>query len=227
MYFNHLRNPFLNPHTSDANFGKLATTHLERLKANNTGSRFDALITSTEPLYKAFISTLFTGSGSSSTKESKTLSTNDALLQLKAFISRKEGVIADKFPRTSPVYQEFFPLGLKEYRLASKKNLQVVAERFIKAAQTHSGIVGKELAKEAQTLLENYVTSRTQQLQAIGSLKGISGESKACRKALAIQLYKNLLHILLINAEQTEQVKAYFDVSFVRKSRREEKQLAA
>ena len=82
--------------------------------------------------------------------------------------------------------------------------------------------------KEAQALLDTYITIRTQQLQAIGSVKGISGESKACRKALAIQLYKNLLHILLINAEQTDQVKAYFDVSFVKKTaRKEEKQLAA
>lgn len=227
MYLHHLKNPFLNADISDANFGKLASTHLERLKSNNTNKRYDSLIALTEPLYLAFVGTLFTGSGSSSTKESKTMSTNDALVSLKAFIARKEGVIADKLPRKSPAYQEFFPQGLKEYRSASKKNLQVVAERFIKAAQTHQAILSKELVKETQTLLDAYVTSRTQQLQAIGSVKGISGESKARRKALAIQLYKNLLQILLENAEQTENVKAYFDISFVKKIRREEKPLAA
>lgn len=227
MFLYHLRNPFLNPEISDVNFGKLASTHIERLKAGNTANRYDALIASTEPLYLAFVSTLFTGSGSSSAKESKTMRTNETLNALKAYIGRKEGVIADKFPRNSPAYQEFFPQGLKQYRNASKKNLQLVAECFIKAVQTHTGVIGKDIVKEAQSLLDAYVSSRTEQLQAIGSLKGISSESKSRRKALAIQLYKNLLHILLENAEQTSQVKDYFDISFLKKVRKEEKPLAA
>jgi hypothetical protein len=227
MFLNHLRNPFLNAEISDTNFGKLASTHIERLKASNTSNRYDGLITLTEPLYQAFVGTLFTGSGSSSTKESKTMRTNETLNALKAYIGRKEGVIADKFPRNTPVYQEFFPQGLKEYRNASKKNLQVVAERFVKAAQTHSTVLGKDIAKEAQSLMESYVNCRTEQLQAIGSLKGISSESKSKRKALAVQLYKNLLHILLENAEQTGQAKDYFDISFLKKARKEEKPLAA
>ena len=227
MFLNHLRNPFLSLQTSDANFSKLAGTHLERLKANNTANRFESLILQTEPLYQAYITTLTTGSGTSSSKESKTVSTNEAIANLKAYISRKEGVIADKFPKKTPVYQEFFPLGLSEYRIASKKNMQVLAERFTKAAQTHATVLGKDMAKEAQALLEAYTSSRTQQLQAIGSVKGISGESKARRKALALQLYRNLLRMLLENVEQTESVKAYFDTSFLRKVRREEKSLAA
>lgn len=227
MFLNHLRNPFINLQTSEANFNKLAGTHLERLKANNTGNRFESLILQTEPLYQAYISTITTSSGTSSTKESKTVSTNEAIANLKTYISRKEGVIADKFPKKTSVYQEFFPLGLSEYRLASKKNIQLLAERFIKAAQLHSATIGKEIAKEAQSLLDIYTASRTQQLQAIGSVKGMSGESKARKKALALQLYKNLLHILLENVEQTDQVKTYFDISFLRKTRREEKSIAA
>jgi hypothetical protein len=154
------------------------------------------------------------------------VSTNEAIANLKVYISRKEGVVADKFPKKTPVYQEFFPLGLSEYRLASNKNLQLIIERFIKAAQIHSHVVGKDIAKEAQVLLDAYTTSRTQQLQAIGSLKGLSGESKARRKALALQLYRNLLQILLENVEQTDAVKKYFDTSFIRKSRREERSIA-
>jgi hypothetical protein len=227
MFLYHLRNPFLNTEISDVNFGKLASTHIERLKAGNTSKRYDALIASTEPLYQSFVGTLFTGSGSSSAKESKTMRTNETLNALKAYIGRKEGVIADKFPRNSPAYQEFFPQGLKEYRNASKKNLQVVAERFIKAALTHTAILGKDISKEAQSLLDAYVSSRTEQLQAIGSVKGISSESKSRRRTLAVQLYKNLLHILLENADQTSQVKDYFDVSFLRRVRKEEKPMAA
>jgi hypothetical protein len=227
MFLNHLRNPFLSLQTSDANFSKLAATHLERLKANNISNRFENLILQTEPLYQAYITTLTTGSGTSSSKESKTVSTNEAIANLKTYISRKEGVIADKFPKKTPVYQEFFPLGLSEYRIASKKNLQMLAERFVKASQIHSAVLGKDIAKEAQVLLDIYASSRTQQLQAIGSVKGISGESKARRKALALQLYRNLLQMLLEHVEQTEYVKTYFDTSFLRKARREEKSLAA
>lgn len=227
MFLNHLRNPFLNLQTSEANFNKLASTHLERLKANNTGNRFDTLILQTEPLYQAYISTLNTSSGTSSSKESKTVSTNEAIINLKAYISRKEGVIADKFPKKTPVYQEFFPMGLSEYRLSSKKNVQLLAERFIKAAQLHGSVLGKEIAKEAQILLDTYATSRTQQLQAIGSVKGMSGESRARKKALALQLYKNLLCLLLENAERTEDAKTYFDISFLERSRRQEKAQAA
>jgi hypothetical protein len=103
----------------------------------------------------------------------------------------------------------------------------MLAERFVKASQIHSSVLGKDIAKEAQALLDTYASSRTQQLQAIGSVKGISGESKARRKALALQLYRNLLQMLLEHVEQTEYVKTYFDTSFLRKARREEKSLAA
>lgn len=227
MFLNHLRNPFLNAEISDVNFGKLASTHIERLKVSNTGNRYSNLIIATEPLYQSFVATLFTGSGSTSSKESKTMRTNEALTNLKAYIGRKEGVIADKFPRNSPLYQEFFPQGLKEYRSASKKNMQVVAGRFIKAAQTYKNDLGEEIAMQAQSLLDVYITNRTEQLQAIGSVKGISSDSKIRRRALSVQLYKNLLHILMENAEQTSKVKDYFDISFLKKARKEEKPLAA
>lgn len=224
MFLNHLKNPFLNAQLSETNFGKLASIHLELLKANNVHTGYTDLIAATEPLYGSFIHALSSGSGSSSIKGSKTMRSNEAIAQLKQFISRKEGVIADLFPRKSSTYQEFFPAGLMEYRLGTKANLQPLTERFIQAAHTYQNVIGNHIAIEAQQLLDTYLSSRTEQLQAMGNVKGMSEDGKTKRKALAVQMYKNLLRILLENADNPDYAKAYYDVSFVRKARKETKE---
>jgi hypothetical protein len=224
MLQNFLKNPFL-AKSSDANFGKLVSIHLESLKAANTDNRHSSLITTTEPLYLEFASTLSTKSGNNSAKGGKTVRTHEAFTSIKAYISRKEGVIADKFPRQSATYREFFPIGLSEYHKASKANIQLLAERFIRTAQANANVLGSEMASEAKDLVDTYLATRNAQLQAMGSVKGLSSESKAKRKALAIQLYRNLLHLLASHVEDTGQVKNYFDTAIRQKPKKEVKAL--
>jgi hypothetical protein len=82
-------------------FGRLASTHLERLKATNTNDRYLSLIAATRPLYSAFMYSIAAGIGTSADRKSKTVSTDEAVKAIKNYISRKEGVLADRFPRKS------------------------------------------------------------------------------------------------------------------------------
>jgi hypothetical protein len=222
MIQRHLQNPFLNSAASDVLFGRLAGTHLERLKAANANDRYLSLIAATQPLYSAFMHSITAGIGTSADRKSKTVSTDEAVKAIKGYISRKEGVLADRFPRKSAEYQAIYPQGVSQYRVANKASLPVLTERFIGSVREHGGEAGRQIAEEAQALLDHYQTLRNGQLQAIGSAKGLSTDSGEKRKALAVQLYKNLLTLLLVHAESPAAVENFFDVSFLRKVRKEE-----
>ena len=85
----------------------------------------------------------------------------------------------------------------------------------------HGGEPGRQIAEEAQALLDTYQTLRNGQLQAIGSAKGSSTDSGEKRRVLAVQLHKNLL-TLLLHAQNPPAAEKYFDVSFLKKVWKEE-----
>ncbi|MGB4774355.1 MAG: hypothetical protein WBP45_04225 [Daejeonella sp.] len=219
MILFHLNNPFINSRISNANFNKMAQTHLARLKANNASKQFDGLINATDPLHEEYKKALVSGSGTSSVKEVQTMSADEGIKGIRAFISRKEGVINDKFSRKSAAYQEFFPLGLSEYTQASKKNIQLITERLIKACENSEVSAINELGTELKALLDAYLDNRETQLKSIGSVKTLSNKGKTQRDQLALQLYINLLSLLLMYASDTDKVKAYYDESFLKKAK--------
>ena len=59
----------------------------------------------------------------------------------------------------------------------------------------------------------NYVTLREAQLESIGEVKERDSEADAERLAIAVQLFKNLLGLIIIFAENTKRVKDFFDLS--------------
>ncbi|MGB4776213.1 MAG: hypothetical protein WBP45_13645, partial [Daejeonella sp.] len=73
------------------------------------------------------------------------------------------------------------------------------------------------LGVELKALLDAYLDSRETQLESIGSVKTLSNKGKTQRDQLALQLYINLLSLLLMNPADTDQVKAYYDESFLKK----------
>src|SRR4051812_10355134 len=120
MILNHLENPFLNSRISDLKYKKMAETHLKRLQNNNQTGRFEALISSTQPAYQAFEQFIGQAATEVANKKGKTQQVNTLMSNIKKFVSRKEGMIADKVEKETAVYLSFFPVGLKEYTQATK-----------------------------------------------------------------------------------------------------------
>jgi|YelNatPaOPRAMG01_1025707.scaffolds.fasta_scaffold04422_5 hypothetical protein len=224
MINKHINNPFLATRIGNDNFGKYSQTHIERLRTNIPETTdtlfevpivtvFDKMITQTEALYNDWKASTDSGATEKAQKEGKTKSVNQSFDELKSFISIKEGVIADKFHKGTPVYEEFFPLGLKEYSGVRKKNADTIFKRFINVLNIHKDVFDANMINEANEKYSTYTSLRQAQLQKIGEVKDKTSIADEKRKLLALQLYKNLLTLLLIYADKPEKAELYFDES--------------
>lgn len=213
MFLHHLNNPFANPQISEDDFLKISLTHLERLDANNQNGDYTTMINATKPLYDAYKKASSAEAFEEALREGKTISVDQAITGMKHFVSRKEGIIKDKYFNKPETYEIFFPKGLTEYSNATKGNIDLLFKRFVDAIDAHTADLGMPLKQEAETLYNNYVTLREAQLESIGEVKELDSEQDAERYALAIQLFRNLLGLISKFAEDTERVKDFFDLS--------------
>jgi len=228
MISKHLNNPFLADGISNANYNQISSTHIERLTVNipDTANMiygvpvptiFDTMITSTQTCYNAWKASTDLNATQKSLKEGKTISVDGSMKDMKSFISTKEGVIADKFHPGTAVYEEFFPLGLSEYSSIRKKNADKILKRFITTLEAHKDSFDASMLTEANDKYNLYLSLRKTQLQTISKVKEEKITSDDSRYALAMQLYRNLLTLLLIYAEEPEKAAVYFDESILKK----------
>ncbi len=224
----HLNNPFIAERISNDNFNKYSSTHIERLTAGipvpadtlygvAVSTIFNTMITDTQACYNTWKSTVDIKAAETSQKEGRTISVDDSISEMKAFISRKEGVIADKYPNGSPVYEEFFPHGKTEYTTATKKSADTLFKRFNTALENHKSDFDPAALTEANEKYNNYLALRKAQLQSMGKVKEGMTDSDEKRYKLGVQLYKNLLTLLLIYAEEPDKAANFFDESILKK----------
>ncbi len=86
---------------------------------------------------------------------------------------------------------------LKEYSGITKKNADTILKRFISALDAHKADFDEAIVTEAGDKYTTYLALRTDQLQTLGKVKDEMMDSEKKRHALAVQLYRNLLTLLL------------------------------
>jgi hypothetical protein len=228
MISHYLNNPVLSERMSDDNFNKFSASHIARIKTydpNPDGQLFGvsettimaAMIMTTEKSYDDWRLSANMESVDRSKKSGRTITVDDAIADLRSFISRKEGVIADKFPKGSAVYKELFPNGLKEYSAMKKKNADTILKRFITTLDAHKSDFDASVLTEANDKYNTYLSLRKNQLEAIGKVKDEITDSEDKRHDLSVQLYKNLLTLLLLNAEEPDRAGNFFDESMIKR----------
>lgn len=232
-----LSNPLLNRKMSNYNFNKISAAHIARIKAFapdpadtlfgvTVTTIMSSMIADTEAVYDAWRSTEDVESTERSKKEGRTISVDDSITDLKSFISRKKGVIADKFPKGTPAFEEFFPLGLREYSRMTKKDADTILKRFVNAVDAHKADLDPAILSEANSKYNIYLQLRKDQLQSIGKVKDGMTESERKRIRLAVQIYRNLLTLLLLNAEEPEKARNFFDESILKRKPGDQKPAA-
>lgn len=220
MILNHLPNPFANPEISEAKFDKIVDTHIQRLTANNQGGTYTQMITDTPPLFQAWRTAITTEAIEKALREGRTISVNDAVKIIKAYISRKRGVIKDIFEEGTSEYEQLYPNGAAEYADATLGNLRTLTERWIAAANASGSATIAAFGPELQTFLNAFITARTNQLQSAGEVIEKDSDSDIARAALAKQVFKNLLQLLLIHIDDTNRVIDFFDLSITKKNKK-------
>lgn len=220
MILNHLPNPFANPEISEANFDKIVDTHIQRLTTNNQVGDYTQMINDTIPLFQQWRTSITTEAIEIALRQGRTISVNDSVKIIKNFISRKRGVILDMYPAGSPEYEQFYPLGATEYANATLGNLRNLTERWIAAANSIPNPQLLIMGAELQTFLAAFNTARTNQLQTAGEVIEKDSDSDIARAAIAKQVYKNLLGLLIFHINDTERVIDFFDLSITKKKKK-------
>jgi len=213
-------------------FHKFAQSHLERLIANKPEEGgtlfgvsiitiFETMIADMQAKFSSWASGREVITTVKAQREGKTISLNSSIKGVKKFIAMKYGVIKDKYQNMPAVLEEFYPQKLKDYSRVTKKSADKLFKRFINAVTAHQSDFDAAFIAEANELYAAYLGSYDAQLQKIGKEKdGISSISDA-RKALTLQLFKNLLTLVLINADDPSKAAIYFDLSlFKNKSKK-------
>lgn len=213
MILQHLKNPFLAIRLSDNKFRKIALTNLQRLKANDQDGAYTSLVDVTQTLYDAYEQVETAEAIELTIRQEKTVTANNAITAIKAFVSRKHGVIGDIFYEDPATFEEFFPHGLTVFRRASKKNIAKLYNTFVAAIQSHATKLDADMVQDAKLLSTAYKNSRELQLEKIGNVKELDTVQDKARYVLGVQLYKNLLTLLLMHAENTKRVIDFFDLS--------------
>ncbi|MCG3164536.1 MAG: hypothetical protein POELPBGB_00290 [Bacteroidia bacterium] len=220
MILHHLKNPFANPEISEANLDKIVDTHINRLINNNQGGTYTQMINDTPPLFQAWRTAISTEAIEKALREGRTISVNDAVKIIKAYISRKRGVIKDIFAEGTPGYELLYPNGAMEYSDATLGNLRTLTERWIASANASGSPVIAAMGPELQLFLDAFITARTNQLQSAGEVIEKDSDSDIARAALVKQVYKNLLGLLIIHIDDVNRVIDFFDLSITKKKKK-------
>ena len=212
-------NHFNTTRISDDNMKKFAEVHLQRLAANNGGGAFTTMITDTTTAYTGYYGSMTDEDTKFAIQQGLTVAMNNVVETFKNAVSQKEGIVKGNFGKDSPEYQEFFPLGITEYRTATLANIELLMERFADAANTHVAVVGLAFVTEFQGYLAGFRAAREAQLFKIGEVAESKTGTSVQRDSLEDELMKNVHLVGAMFVGDVNRCMDFFDQSFIRDSK--------
>ena len=209
-------NIFANSRVGDAKFRMFCEFHLQGLINNNPGGIYDTIIALLSSAYMNYYGALEDEATKLAIREGKTVAMKDSRKKVSGFISRQEGLVRSKWGKDSAEYQEFYPQGVSVYLLASLGDFAIMLERYKNSVTAHAAELGAAFVTEATTLIENFLSIRSSQINLMAIVSGKRTASSISREALEMQVMENLLFIASKNVGKPEKISAYFDQSIIR-----------
>lgn len=215
------KNHFNNKNISDDDFSKFAEIHLSRLKGSNSGGVFTQIITETTTAFSQYTAAISDEDTKYAKQQGLTITVNNLLRDFKEFAARSEKLVHGNLGKESSVYQEFFPYGMSEFWKCSLKNVEQLMDRFLSAADNHTAELGSDMKNKAQTLLTDFKNARTEQLRKKGAVADAKVTTKEKRRALELQVMKNLSFIGYTYPGNVNKCNDFYDQSFLRRKKKE------
>jgi len=208
-------NPFDTNRVSDDNIDLFAQDHLARLKTNNPNHLYDSLITTTETVYQTYYSSKVNESVQLAKRKAATINVNNYSTEFIQLASQKEGFIRAIWGKDSAEYQEFYPLGRKEYHRINRANSSELMERYLHTANKHKENLPAGFVDAFATIISAYQDSRRDQLRLMGNISGSKNKTAETRQLLEKQIMYNLHIIASENIGNPKIVKVYFTQNYV------------
>ncbi len=227
MIENHLSNPFANSDLGNGRFGKYADEHLGRLiAAALPGAVFAERVSATQTALTTFTTGRKAGAVASAAREGKTVTLEKAIARLQRFVSVQGPVLEALFTdfdkeikgAESEEYQAFFPQGITAITQANKATLETDVAPFVAAATTYQAKTGADLLAKVTALLADVINARKAQLAGKGTTKDTQADRNTARAALVVELFRNLLTLLLHHATEPTRVRDYFNQAILKEN---------
>jgi len=200
---------------SVAELTNFSSDHIERLRANNPGAIFNAILADTELKHNALEAATNALGTDTSQREGRTVDMNDVVADFKKAVSRTEGLIRFTYGKQSGTYQEFYPNGITEYTNMTIEDAETLIARFNTAVANHSGDLPPAVVAEFAQHLADYQSARQAQQQEKGEVGGSRDDVRNAQVALQLQLTVNVLTIALNFSNDTQKADVYFDQSLL------------
>lgn len=220
---NIFKNYFKADNTSDKNLERFARIHLSHIQNAEYAEQLKDIAEKTEKLCDAFIEGRSTKVQQSANKKASTLRVNLIMKAFKASISQHEGTIRSKFDSNSATYIMFFPSGMKEYHHANKNRIDLLMERFLSVSEKHEEVLGAEFVALFRKYRDDYKEARTAQLDKKALISNAITDTAESRRALEIQLLRNIFYIGYLFADDPRKCLMFFDQSTIRRAIRKDK----
>lgn len=196
---------------SDSKLRAYADDHLLRLANNNPGSVYTPLISDTTTAYTAYYGSMTDEATKEAVSEGLTITMNTAKDAVLEKLRKQRDLVAFKFGADSPTYQQFFPQGLNEYNQAQLDDLTTILDRYSAAANLHLTLDFPAEVTEVDALITAYKDARVAQRDAFSETDALRTDRRENRKALTLQLTKNILTLAIDFLEDTDGFDDYYD----------------
>lgn len=212
---------FMSPKISRERLRDFCRDHLQRLTANNPGGVFTPIITALTTAYNAYNSDLTAYVTKVAQKEGRTLDADAKRTALLKNISDNEKLVAYTYKDNLPVYEEFYPLGITEYNLATQSELSTLGERYLNILTVHAADFSAPFITAYTDAYNDYVAALDENSTVRSGVDTERSDLSTSRDALALQMTKNLLTIALQYAGNESKADIYFDQSILNVAFRE------
>ncbi|MBP9152609.1 MAG: hypothetical protein KBF73_10025 [Flavobacteriales bacterium] len=215
---NWFANPFAGPKISYEKLKLFAADVIARLTNNNGSGLFTAVLAQLVAAYQSYFGDITDVDLASAIQKSFTASKDNLFNTFKAAVSRQEGLVRSTFGKDSPIYMEFFPLGLTQYSNATLANVETLMSRMAASGQAHVAELGPNFVNEFQSILTNYQAARTAQLGRKSLTSDERTERHSTRAELETQLFSAMFTVGFNYPGNVDRCMDFFDQTIIRTS---------
>jgi hypothetical protein len=202
---------------SDANLQAFTDDAMLRLSIpdNNPGGIYTTIIGDTNLKYTAFFGIMNNEMAKEAISEGLTIATYNAKDEVLEILSRLQNLVKFLIGEKSPIYQEFYPLGMTEYITAKIDELKPLLTRYVTAATTHLSASNPLEVNELVNKVNAFEAARLAQQTTFAEVDSLKTGRREDRKALTLQLTLNMLIIAGNNLENPDNYNNYYNPSYL------------
>ena len=214
----YFENPYENGHFSRESFRKYVDNHLYILQqAKAKGEAVGDIIDATKPLLEEYTLAVKQINSGKATRTARTYTVDQCIEKFKKLVAQREGLIRNKFGKSSEAYLEFFPKGLSQFSAVSKKNIDELFDQVIKGSNTYKTELGPELEQEFADCYHQYKIALDSQEGKKGDVDISVKDIESVSAKLIRQLTLNIHKLAILYIDKPDYAKTFFTNSLLRK----------